>query len=772
MARAARPAYHPTVPRTAHPDTAPVHRRLFAFAIFASATLLFLVQPLSGKILLPVLGGSPAVWSSCMVFFQAVLLLGYVYAHVLSSRVPAHWQPWVHGSVLLGATLLLPMPIAVGEPGAGDPRWWLLRTLSIRIGLPMFALSATSPLLQQWYYRANATRGGDPYLLYAASNAGSLAGLLGYLAIEVVVTRRVQVTTWAVAFWAVAALIGTCAYVGTRRSATPRPTPAAAAVVRWSDRAAWTALATVPSALLLGVTQHLATDIASMPLLWVAPLTLYLVTLIAAFATRRVGSARGWGRLTPFAALIVLVLSLTETRDPILPITLIHLAAFTMLAMQCHTRLAEKRPDPAHLTGYYLCVSLGGVLGGLAAALVAPAVFSSILEYPLAIAAALALRPQAVDGDHVPAAGYDRRLRRTVAVILLVVGYWSVATFDHATSSKPLPPSLSAWVRPLAGNEEAAQRTVRGLFAIPAALLLISSRGALPFAGATAGLLVAAAVVRTGGDVLHRERTFFGVHQVTSAQNGAWHVLTHGTTTHGVQAVQGRLRPLPTAYYHPTGPIGDVVFTLASAGRLHRVAAVGLGAGALAAYAGPHVTIDFFEIDEAVIRIAENPKYFTYLTDASARPGTTVRTIAVDGRVGLAAAPAASYDLIVMDAFSSDAIPTHLLTREAVTVYESRLAPGGLLAFHVSNRFFDLPPVLATLAADRQLLAYVRRDSEVPPERADEGMRASVWVVLGRREADYGQLARSAPRWVRLLPDAGGPLWTDDYANLLGVLQR
>ena len=186
----------------------------------------------------------------------------------------------------------------------------------------------------------------------------------------------------------------------------------------------------------------------------------------------------------------------------------------------------------------------------------------------------------------------------------------------------------------------------------------------------------------------------------------------------------------------------------------------------------PHVTIDFFEIDEAVIRIAENPKYFTYLTDASARPGTTVRTIAVDGRVGLAAAPAASYDLIVIDAFSSDAIPTHLLTREAVTVYESRLAPGGLLAFHVSNRFFDLPPVLATLAADRQLLAYVRRDSEVPPERADEGMRASVWVVLGRREADYGQLARSAPRWVRLLPDAGGPLWTDDYANLLGVLQR
>jgi hypothetical protein len=520
------------------------------------------------------------------------------------------------------------------------------------------------------------------------------------------------------------------------------------------------------------VTQHLATDIAPMPMLWVAPLALYLVTLMASFSTRHVGSARAWGRATPTAALLVLALSLTDTREPLLPVTLIHLAAFTTLAMQCHTRLAEGRPGPAHLTDYFVCVSSGGAIGGLAAALVAPVVFGSVVEYPIAVAAALALRPQTVPAIRAPSTGWRRLLWPGAAVALLVAAYFVVSVFDRATSSASLPSSVSALIGPLGTDEETAQRVIRGLLAVPAVLLLISSRTALLFAAAIGGLFAASVVVRTGGDVLDRERTFFGVHQVTSAQHGAWHVLTHGRTTHGVQATAGRLRPVPTAYYHPTGPIGDIVFTLASAGGLHRIASVGLGAGALAAYAGPGAAVDFFEIDTAVIRIAGTPQYFTYLTDARARPGTTVRTIAVDGRLGLRNAPPSSYDLIVIDAFSSDAIPTHLLTREAVSMYESRLAPGGLLAFHVSSRFFDLPPVLAAIAADRQLPAYVRRDTEVPPERATEGMRASVWVLLGRRVADFGQLARSAPRWVRLLPNAGDAVWTDDYANVLGALQR
>ena len=358
-------------------------------------------------------------------------------------------------------------------------------------------------------------------------------------------------------------------------------------------------------------------------------------------------------------------------------------------------------------------------------------------------------------------------------MILAATGYWCVTAFDSgATAQQLTSSSFLGWLQPLTGDPETAARLGRGSFAIPAALLLFAPRLALLFAGTIAGLLLAAGPVRTGGTVLARERTFFGVHQVTSVQNGEWHVLTHGTTTHGVQAVHGKVHSLPTAYYHPSGPIGDVVFTLVPDGRFHDVAVVGLGAGALAAYAGAGTRMDFFEIDEAVVRIAENPSYFTYLADARARAGVTVRTIPVDGRLGLRAMPSASYDLIVVDAFSSDAIPTHLITREAVAMYESHLKPRGALAFHVSSRFFELPPVLARIAADRGLVGYVRHDEDVPPERAAEGMRASVWVVLARDERDFGQIARSGPRWVRLVSNPGEPLWTDDYTNVLGALQR
>jgi hypothetical protein len=729
-----------------------------------SATLLFMAQPLAGKALLPVLGSSPAVWSTCMVFFQAVLLLGYLYAHALSTAVAPKWQRPVHLGVLIAASLLLAAPVEIGDAGSGDPRWWVLRTLARTAGLPFFALSATAPLLQHWFSRTNHARAADPYFLYAASNAGSLLGLLAFLLLEPVATRSAQARGWSVGFWALAALVAACGYASARRLKAPPKPRAGEALSRTGDahmrarpavalsrRALWVALALVPSALLLGVTQHLATDVISAPLLWVVPLALYLITFMAAFSTRGFGSARRWGAVAPWVALAILVLSLGEVRDPILPIALVHLAAFTVLAMLCHTRLAESRPDPAHLTGYFVCISLGGVLGGAAAALVAPAVFSSVLEYPLAITVAILFRPQSVEAKSLA----GRWLWRAAAAALFVAGYWCVT-----------------WLQSPAGESELTARLVRASFAIPAALLLVTPRAALLFAGTAGGLLVGGGVIRTGGEILYRERTFFGVHQVTSIQNGDWHVLTHGTTTHGVQAFRGKVHNLATAYYHPSGPIGDVVFTLSPDGRFRDVGVVGLGAGALAAYAGNGVRMDFFEIDEAVIRIAENPLYFTYLADARARPGAAVRTMAVDGRLGLRAMPAASYDLIVIDAFSSDAIPTHLITREAVALYESRLKARGLIAFHVSSRFFDLPPVLARIAADRRLVCYVREDKDVPPEKAAQGMRASVWVILARDENDAGQLAHAAPRWVRLMSGAGDPLWTDDYTNVLGALNE
>jgi hypothetical protein len=740
-------------------------RRLFALAIFFSATLLFMVQPLAGKILLPVLGGSPAVWSTCIVFFQAVLLLGYVYAHALSTRVPPRWQRTVHVGVLIVASATLPMPIEIGEPGGADPRWWLLRTLASTVGVPFFALSATAPLLQQWFSRTNDPKARDPYFLYAASNAGSLLGLLGYLLVELATTRTVQAIGWSAGFWAVAGLVITCAYASVRRSlaqtgkarawvnAERRTTNFGTGTGTGTrNRVSWIVLALVPSALLLGVTQHLATDVVSAPLIWVLPLALYLITFIAAFSIRGFGSAERWGTVAPAVVLLVLVLSLAEVRYPIMLVTFAHLVVFAVLAMLCHTRLAESRPDATHLTEYFVCVALGGVLGGTAVAFVAPLVFSAIVEYPLAIAAALLLRPQSVQADDTANSPARRWAWRAAAITLFVAGYWSILVFNERA------------------GVELTQPIIRIAFAIPAVLLSLTRQSSLLFAGMTAGLLVGAGVVRTGGDVLHRERTFFGLHEVTSQQNGDWHVLTHGTTTHGVQAFRGKVRNLPTAYYHPSGPIGDVVFTLSAEGRFSDVGVVGLGAGALAGYAGNGMRVDFFEIDEAVIRIAENQQYFTYLADARARPGTTVRTTAVDGRLGLRAMPEFSYDLIVVDAFSSDAIPTHLITREAVKMFTSRLKPRGVIAFHVSSRFFNLGPVLARIADDQGLVCYIRADKDVPPERAAEAMRPSTWVVLARDEKDIGQIASAAPRWVRL-SGAGIRLWTDDYTNVLGVLE-
>src|SRR5436190_12937234 len=479
-----------------------------------------MVQPLAGKILLPVLGGSPAVWSTCIVFFQAVLLLGYVYAHLVSTRVGRRWQLAIHAGVLLVACVTLPLPVEIGEPGGADPRWWVLRVLAVTAGPPFFALSATAPLLQHWFSRTDHPGAEDPYFLYSASNAGSLIGLTAYLLVEPFATRRGQASAWSAAFWIVAAAVAACGYLGVRRpklrggeerskpsgaggpsqSPVTRPDSVVSAFRRNSRDsvvsafrrnsasaqpsrpALWIGLALVPSALLLGVTQHLATDVVSAPLLWVVPLALYLATFMAAFSTRGFGRARRWGAFAAPAALFVLILSLGEVRDPIVPIALVHLAAFTVLAMLCHTRLAETRPAPAHLTGYFVCVSFGGVLGGAAAALAAPAVFSSILEYPLAIGAALLLRPQTTDADRDAVPRGRRWAWRATAALLFVAGYWGVSAFN--------------------GSAEMTGRLLRASFAIPAGLLLYTPRAALLFAGTAAGLLVGAGVVRTGGEVL------------------------------------------------------------------------------------------------------------------------------------------------------------------------------------------------------------------------------------------------------------------------------
>lgn len=731
---------------------------LFGIAIFVSAALLFMVQPMSGKVLLPLLGGSPQVWNTCMVFFQGVLLLGYLYSHVISKHVKPRLQPLVHLVVLAVASVTLPSPVDVGTPDEA-PIAWLLRTMLLTVGPAFFAVSTTGPLLQRWFSLTDHRDAKDPYFLYAASNAGSFIGLLAYpFIVEPIATRLQQSRAWAFGFWALVPLVFACGMLMVRRmapsqeeriSATPSP-----ARLSWRERGLWVLLAMVPSSLMVGVTQHIATDIAGIPLLWVIPLSAYLLTFVVAFSKTRHPSAAFWGRRLPYAIIPVMMVLLTSATTPVVLIMLIHVAVFTVIAMMCHTRLAEKRPDPSHLTEYFLWISVGGALGGAFNALASPLLFSEILEYPLMIGVACFLRPQVA----TEAAARPPAKRWAAWGVALVAGVVLLALLLNTDAA-------------IAARKEQDQILIHVVRAgIPTALctLLLLRAGSLRFAFGALALLCGSRWLDTTGMIL-RERTFFGVHQVLKDSQDHWHTLTHGTTIHGVQAREFPMRAAPTSYYHPSGPLGDVMRVLKATNRLDQLAFIGLGAGATAAYAEPGCTLDYYEIDPEVIRIATNPEYFTYLSDAHQDPDVNIRFFVGDGRLQIARATPGSYSVIVVDAFSSDAIPVHLLTREAIDVYTKALKPNGILAFHISSRYFDLQPVLARAAEDRSLVAYYRHDTIVTKDQKAEGKSESLWAVLAHADADLGAIAKPGSMWLRCAHDPRFPLWTDDYSNVLRV---
>ncbi|MDX2131512.1 MAG: hypothetical protein SFY69_05630 [Planctomycetota bacterium] len=799
--------------------------RLFALAIFLSAALLFLVQPMTGKVLLPMLGGSPAVWSTCMVFFQAVLLAGYLYAHALTSRATEKTQRIVHVGVLLAAgahvayaALSENGPVArltAGVPvaDAASPTLSLVLTLALLVGPGFFAVSTSGPLLQRWFSRTDHRAAKDPYFLYAASNAGSFVGLLAYpLLVEPLLSRATQFMAWGAAFVALVALV---AWGAVR--ARPRPEPAARAEVPASssggppalaasppsnaDRLRWIVLSLVPSSLMLGVTQHISTDVAAIPLLWVLPLSLYLLSFVWAFSPRVAPSARWWGRVAPFALLGIVIPTLAGATYPILVIAGLHVGGFLVLAMLCHTRLAESRPPAAHLTEFYLCLSLGGVLGGVLNALVAPVVFEQVLEYPLVLGLALLLRPQT--DDVLRAMSPRRRLLEWgvagVAMLVLLVGVLNLITASQ--TGVILAPSTD-------GAGSSSYTALLVLVGIPTFIVALTlvRRGSVRFAGAVLGVMLGATLASVGAYTLDIRRTFFGVHAVASDQANTRRELRHGTTLHGIQLrtdfVLGDLTPypdaefrrrllfargnagipreerikflhlIPTTYYHPTGPIGDVMRELTDSGRLDRVALIGLGTGSLLAYARPNSSWDIYEIDPAVLEFARTPAYFSYITDAMRDPTVRVASPARpgDGRVDIASAPAGTYRLIVIDAFSSDAIPVHLITLEAVRTYLRVLADDGILAFHVSSRYFELAPVLARIGEEENLTVRMRLDPLVLSDEAKEAKRQSDWVVLARSPAALGSLALPGA-WQAPPPSTGTSLWTDDYSDLLGSFQ-
>ena len=722
---------------------------LYAATLFLSALLLFAVQPMFTKMVLPRLGGAPTVWSVAMVFFQAALLAGYAYAHLVVRRLPLGLGALVHLGVLAAAAATLPIAVAqgFGAPPTSGIALWLLGLFALSIGLPFAVLSASAPLLQGWFAASGHPHAGNPYVLYAASNLGSFAALIAYpVVIEPLLPLKAQAQLWSGGFAVLAVAIALASLFVAQRPPLVE-TEATTGSVAARDRLAWLALAAIPAGLVIAVTSYITTDVAAAPFLWVVPLALYLLTFVAVFRDRPWIGQQMVARLAPIAVAPLSIGLLGGSKLFWLAMIGLNLVAFVLLALLCHGELYRRRPAPVRLTEFYLWVSLGGVLGGIFAALLAPYVFNRVYEYPILVAAAVLVLPGMFTGGL-------RRFLGESAPVLAVAGVLVAVQviFDVRL------PALA----------ELPFQVV--LVALAVVLLLQRHRPARFFA-----LVVLAFVVtglwQPGFKRVETARSFFGVHQVVDTTDGHYRLLYHGTTLHGAQRLDADGKPAdaipePLTYYYFGGPISEAIDAVRAArGGFARVAAVGLGTGSLACHKRGGEDWTFFEIDADVVRIARDPSLFSFISVCA----PDVPVVLGDARLTLAAS-AQRYDLIILDAFSSDAIPVHLLTREALGGYLARLAPGGALLLHISNRHMELGQVVAAVGAADGLVTYLKQDRR--PDAVATDFKANALVAaLARKPADLGDLP-SRPGWREIAPNPGVAAWTDDYSNIFGAILR
>ena len=732
-------------------------RVLFTVTVFTSAFLLFSVQPMFAKMALPVFGSTPAVWNTCMVFFQAVLLGGYATVHATARLSPFRHQTTLHLGLLLAGALVLPIALPARWPAApaDHPAWSLLALLLLTLGLPFFALSTVGPLAQAWFARSHDSRASDPYFLYASSNLGSLAALLAYpMLLEPQLRLADQSRLWSIGFVGLIGLVAACGLAVRHLGSSGDPMIAEPAVApepavspsrtagAVGERWRWLLLAFIPSSLTLGLTTFITTDVAPMPLLWVIPLGTYLTSFVLTFGrTFRVPPELA-SRLIPVLAVPVAATMALGVAGGLRIIVPLHLATLLAVSILCHGELARSRPAAHRLTEFYLWLGLGGVLGGIFNALVAPAVFSGIVEYPLALMLACLVRSSSRPGET------SARPARDVAVAIV-----SAATIL----------ALLGVPHRLSGLGELPTLVTLG---VPAAVCFAVRHRPLSFALGLGALLVAPSVnLALGEETVYRERSFFGVSQVRSFSAERLNLLISGATNHGAQSFDPARRHEPLSYYHRSGPVGQL-FRARPDGLGSRVAIIGLGTGTLACYGSAGQQFTFYEIDPTVVRIARDARFFSFLQICP----PNVQVVLGDARLSLAGASDGSYGLVVLDAFSSDAIPSHLLTREAFALYTRKLAESGLLAIHISNNHLDLESTVANLAHDARLVALARLDGQVSPEEARAGKSPSHWVVLARRRPDLGALADD-PRWRGLEPQPDKTLWTDDFSSIVQVVR-
>ncbi|WP_374570586.1 spermidine synthase [Phenylobacterium sp.] len=717
---------------------------LFAATVFASALLVFLVEPMIAKLVLPLLGGAPSVWNTSLVFFQACLLAGYGYAHAVQKIRSLKAQAALHGAVLLLAALALPLRVTglFGEPSSAHPALWLLGVLTVSVGAPFAALSATAPLVQAWHARIMpAADAKEPYSLYAASNLGSLIALLAYPAlVEPTQTLGAQRTEWSIGYGGFVLVIAALALVALRVRAVAAPAEhASGPATPWRERALWVVLAAIPSSLMLGVTTHITMDVASAPLLWVLPLALYLVTFIIAFQDRPLISSDSV-LLFQAAALAGCVIELPFAGTEILLVLFLNLTAFFFTALMCHQALVARRPPPSRLTDFYLWMSVGGVLGGAFNALLAPVIFNAVYEYPLVLALACLVRPWGRGGLEA----------------------WRWATIAVGVAAGVAAPIWTTF--------HGVDLVAKLLLATVTVMAFIVRRRALAFFCLISVLVISANGVGDRRDVEHSWRSFFGVLRQSvynsPPMGGTVRMLSHGTTLHGAQALDPRYRCRPLTYYAPETPIGQVFSAMRTIHADFTAGAVGLGTGSVAAYTRPGDSLTFFEIDPQVVRVSTDPKHFSYTT-ACAKG--TIRYVLGDARLTLAKQPKDKFDVLLIDAFSSDSIPTHLLTTEAIRGYLTHIKPDGLLMLHLSNRHLELvePAVAAAKAAGGLAMVqnHTAAASSPPLWESSEDV-----VIIARGPAGLSPFENDV-RWDYAHPTQVRP-WTDDYVNLVGAVYR
>lgn len=723
------------------------HASLFLFggAMFVSAALVFALEPMIAKMILPQLGGSPAVWNTSMMFFQIALLAGYAYAHGLQRLAPPRIQIVAHLSVIALSALVLPVAVSAkfGAPPIDNPVWWLLGVLLISIGAPFAALSATAPLLQAWYVhlQQGEAQPKNPYVLYGASNLGSMLALLAYpLFVEPSWTLSHQAQIWTVLYQCFFLLIAVSGFMVWRLGAIALQTVHAGPghAIDWRRRLGWVLLAAVPSSLMLGTSTYIANDIASVPLFWVIPLALYLLTFVISFQEKPVISRESglrWQMI--FAAIAAALLCMMAV--PLVLKLLIFLGALFFGALICHQALAEDRPHESRLTEFYLLISAGGVLGGVFNSLLAPMLFRTVLEFQLMLALVCLARPSAVT-----AKSRDMILAAAGIGLALAMGFIPADDFKGSLLLVTLMTAGAGVIAILVSRSTA-------LFTLVIAALC--AQAALIAPNKNPGLLTI--------------RSFFGVSRVvtmTDPQLGPMNVLYHGTTIHGAQARAPAQSCVPGTYYAPATPMGETIAALQRMNPGLRIGVVGLGAGSLAAYTRASDAMRYFEIDPAVSRIARDPRYFTFLSKCAQGK---VDVVLGDARLTLGREAAGKFDLVILDAFSADNIPTHLLTREAFALYFRALKPDGVVMLHITNRNLALEaPAAATAQA---VGAFAKIRIFTPPQTANGLVIAGSKVMAVSKSAAALGAVTAGPGW-RAADARDAPAWTDEYTNVAGAL--